>query len=141
MAAGRFAGDRLVARLGPHALLRRLNAVAAGGLAIALLTGQPAAAVAGFGLVGLGISNAIPVFFSAAARVARVPPGIGLAAVATTGYLGFLAGPPLIGLVAEVSGLAAALAIVAALCGVIAVCVKSILPVSEAPAGESLAAR
>jgi MFS family permease len=121
MAAGRFAGDVLVGRLGARAVLRASSAVAAGGLGGALLIGHPAAGIVGCALVGLGIANIIPVLFSAAARVPGVAPGRALAAVATTGYLGFLAGPPLIGLVAEVAGLAIGLGLVCAACAVIAV--------------------
>ncbi|HEU4369530.1 MAG TPA: MFS transporter [Methylomirabilota bacterium] len=121
MAAGRFGGDGLVGRLGPRAVLRGSGAVAAGGLAAALLIGHPAAGIAGCALVGLGIANIIPVLFSAAARVPGVEPGRALAAVATTGYLGFLAGPPLIGVVAEAAGLALGLALVSAACAIIAV--------------------
>jgi hypothetical protein len=40
--------------------------------------------------------------------------------VATTGYLGFLASPPLIGLAAEIVGLPAALGIVSGCCGLVA---------------------
>jgi hypothetical protein len=56
----------------------------------------------------------------AAARVPGVHAGTTLAAVATTGYLGFLAGPPLIGLAAEIVGLPAALGIVRGCCGLAA---------------------
>jgi fucose permease len=121
MAAGRIAGDGLVSRLGPRHVLRLSAAVAAVGLAGALLVGQPATGVAGCAVVGLGIANIIPVLFSAAARVPGVAPGHGLAAVATTGYLGFLAGPPLIGAVAEVAGLALGLGVVSAACAFVAV--------------------
>jgi len=98
-----------------------MNAQAAAGLAGALLIGHPAAGVVGCALVGLGIANVIPVLFSAAARVPGVEPGRALAAVATTGYLGFLAGPPLIGVVAEVAGLAVGLGLVRAAGAVVAV--------------------
>ena len=128
MAGGRFAGDRLVARLGSRGLLRASGALAAGGLGAALLIGRPSAAVVGFGLVGLGISNAVPVLFGAAGRVAGVRPGIALAAVATTGYLGFLVGPPLIGLAAEAAGLPTGLGIVSILCALIAVYVTRVVP-------------
>jgi fucose permease len=121
MAAGRFTGDALVGRLGPRLVLRAFSAVAAAGLAGALLIGHPVAGVVGCALVGLGIANVIPVLFSAAARVPGVEPGRVLAAVATTGYLGFLAGPPLIGLVAEVAGLAVGLGFVSGACAVVAV--------------------
>jgi len=121
MAAGRFGGDRLARSLGAGALLRVSGATAAAGLAGALLLGTPLGAIIGFGLVGLGIANVIPVLFSAAGRVAGVPAGTALAAVATAGYGGFLAGPPLIGLAAEAAGLRGALGIVAPVCAVIAI--------------------
>jgi hypothetical protein len=121
MAAGRFGGDALAARLGPVRLLRASGAIAACGLGGALLLRTPGAAIAGFGLVGIGIANAIPLIFGAAGRVRGVPPGSALAAVASTGYLGFLAGPPAIGLVAEATSLDAALALVCAACAVIGV--------------------
>src|SRR5262249_43835717 len=95
MATGRFAGDGVIDRLGPRSALRVSGAVAAGGLAAALVIGRPAAGIVGCGLVGLGIANIVPIVFSAAARVSGVEPGRALAAVATTGYLGFLCGPPL----------------------------------------------
>jgi MFS family permease len=120
MAAGRLTGDALVGRLGPRRVLRVFSAVAAAGLAGAVVVGHPVAGVVGCGLVGLGIANIIPVIFSAAARVPGVEPGRALAAVATTGYLGFLAGPPLIGIVAEGAGLAVGLGLVSAACALVA---------------------
>jgi hypothetical protein len=80
----------------------------------------PWSALIGFGLVGLGLANVIPIVFSAAGRVPGVPAGTALAAVASTGYAAYLAGPPMIGLAAGVAGLPAALAIVVACCVVIA---------------------
>jgi fucose permease len=121
MAAGRFGGDRLVVQFGSGLVLRASSAVAAMGLAVALFIGRPTAGIIGCGLVGLGISNVIPILFSAAGRVPGIQPGTALAAVATTGYFGFLAGPPLIGLAAEVSSLRIALGIVSALCALITV--------------------
>ena len=121
MAAGRFAGDRLVDGFGARTVVRVSSAVAATGLAAALLMRDPAAAVVGFGLVGLGIANVIPVLFGAAARVPGTEAGRGLAAVATTGYLGFLTGPPLIGVVADAIGLGPALGLVSVGCALIAI--------------------
>ena len=120
MAAGRFGGDALVRRYGAARVLRASSTVAAIGLVGALLLGTPASGVVGFGLVGLGVANVIPILFSAAGRVPGTPPGVGIAAVATTGYFGFLVGPPVIGMVADVTGLRVALGIVAGLCAYIA---------------------
>ena len=50
---------------------------------------------------------------SAAGRLLGLAPRIGIAAVSTAGYFGFLAGPPLIGLVAEARGLPVGLGLVA----------------------------
>ena len=121
MALGRFAGDRLARRMGPVRLLRLSASLATGGLAASLLSRQPAIALLGFAVVGLGVANLIPILFSAAGRTHGVPAGTAIAAVATTGYFGFLAGPPLIGLAADAVGLSAALAIVCAACAVVAV--------------------
>jgi hypothetical protein len=94
--------------------------IAAIGLGIALVIGKPLAAVVGCALVGFGIANIIPVLFSGAGRLGDVSPERALAAVATTGYLGFLSGPPLIGLMAEAAGLPLALGAVSASCALIA---------------------
>jgi MFS family permease len=112
MTIGRLLGDRIVARLGPLLVVRGGALLAAAGLAAGLAFGHPLGAVAGFAAVGLGLAGIVPILFRAAARVPGVQPGAGIAAVATSGYTGFLAGPPIIGLAAEVVGLAAALGIV-----------------------------
>jgi hypothetical protein len=119
MAAGRFGGDRLVTGLGRRRLLRLSGGLAAAGLAGALVVGRPEAAVVGFALVGLGLANAVPILFGAAGRVPGLPSGTALAAVATTGYGGFLAGPPAIGFVGDAVGLPAALGLVALACALI----------------------
>jgi fucose permease len=112
MAAGRFLGDALVARLGDERVVRVCTAGAALGLAIALLLGHPIAAIAGFAAVGFGIANLVPIVFRAASRLPGITAGSGIAAVGTFGYVGFLAGPPTIGLVAEASTLPLALTLI-----------------------------
>ena len=126
MAIGRLAGDGLASRFGPRRVLRASGATAALGLGAALGIGEPAAGVAGCGMVGLGIANLIPLLFSGAGRVPGVQAGTALAAVATTGYLGFLAGPPLIGLAADAVGLPSALGIVSGCCAVVALGARAV---------------
>ncbi len=74
MAAGRFSGDRLVARLGGDLVVRAGGALAAAGLGLTLLIGHPLVAVLGFGLVGAGLSCVFPVVLSSAARTPGLPP-------------------------------------------------------------------
>jgi MFS family permease len=113
MVAGRLLGDRLIARFGPVALVRAGGAVSALGLGVSLTVAQPVAALVGFGCAGLGFSIIFPAALSAAGRAKSAGPAI--AAVATTGYFGFLVGPPSIGFAAEAVGLGGALFIVVAL--------------------------
>jgi predicted MFS family arabinose efflux permease len=114
MAVGRFLGDALVARLGDERVVRRFTGGAALGLGAALAIGHPWAALVGFATAGFGIANLIPIVFRAASRLRGVPPSEGIAAVGTFGYVGFLTGPPLIGLVAELLTLPVALGLVVA---------------------------
>ena len=112
MAVARLGGDGLVARYSRSTVLVGGAAIAAVSLAILLIAGQTAIAVVAFVLVGVGVANAVPLLFSAAGRVP--PAGPSLAAVFTIGYLGFILGPPVIGVLADALSLTAALALVCA---------------------------
>lgn len=112
MAFGRMFGDRLTQRLGPASLVRCGGALAAVGLGLALAVGQPYVALLGFACAGAGFSIVFPTSLSAAGRTKGMAAGPAIAAVSTTGYFGFLIGPPLIGFVAEPLGLGGALYIV-----------------------------
>ena len=79
------------------------------------------AVMAGFGAVGLGLSGVFPLGFSAAADQPGIARGRAVAAIATMGYTGFLAGPPLLGWVAEATSLRLSLGIVVILSGAIVV--------------------
>jgi MFS family permease len=120
MALGRFGGDRLRHRFGATILVRGSTLLAAGGLALAVLVATPLAAIFGFACAGLGLANAVPVLFGAAGRLPSVQPGAGIAATAGVGYLGFLAGPPLIGFAAQATSLGTALGLLVVACGLVA---------------------
>lgn len=120
MAAGRFAGDRLRRHWGAVTLVRGSALLAAAGFALAVLLATPTAAIIGFALAGLGLSNAVPVMFGAAGRLPDTQPGAGIAATASIGYMGFLAGPPLIGFAAQATSLGTALGLLAIACALVA---------------------
>jgi MFS family permease len=116
MAAGRFAGDALVQKLGPVWIIRGGGLLVALGIAVALASHSVPAAIAGFACVGAGLAAAFPVVISVAGRTPGVPTGTAVAAIATAGYSGFLVGPPVIGLVSQsFGGLRAGLSLVALL--------------------------
>lgn len=120
MAAGRFGGDYVRARLGSARTLRVSAWLAAMSMIAALIIAQSWAALAGFALVGVGFSNIIPVLFSAAAKVPGVPAAQGIAAVSGAGYVGFMIGPPMIGFLAHGWGLGIGLIVVAVFAALVA---------------------
>jgi MFS family permease len=120
MLGGRFSGDMLVRRFGAAPLVRGGGLLAAVGLAIAVILNQPGVMLLGFAAVGLGLSVVYPLVFSAAGNHPELPRGRAVASVATVGYSGFLAGPPILGWVAELTSLRAILAIVVLLAVVVA---------------------
>ena len=128
MAGGRFCGDALNGRVGPVAIARYGGLLSALGLALALAAGHPWAAIAGFGLVGAGLAIVVPLAYTAAGNTPGVAPGPALASVASTGFFGFLAGPPLIGFAAEAVGLRLSLALVLVLCAGIVVLANTVAP-------------
>jgi MFS family permease len=112
MAACRLAGDAVVARLGGRTILIGGGLLIAAGLVVALASPWPLVGALGFGILGIGAANVVPVLFSRAARTPGVDPSIGVAAVATLGYSGFLVMPPILGLVADARDLSASLGLV-----------------------------
>jgi hypothetical protein len=140
MAGGRLAGDRLTLRWGPTGLLVRCAALAAAGLGVALLIGHPAAAIAGFALLGAGVAPIVPVAFRAGGSVPGVPSSQGIATVGWLGYLGLMAGPPVIGLTAEAVGLPAALGIVCGMTAAVALLAGATRPAPALTTGDARAA-
>ncbi|MBX0289299.1 MFS transporter [Hymenobacter sp. HSC-4F20] len=115
MALGRFISDLFTHRYGTNRMLQLSSLLITAGLLLAVAWPAFIPAVLGFLLVGFGIASVTPLAYSAAGQATTVSPGVALAMVSTIGYLGFLLGPPLIGLVAEVSSLRVSFALVAGL--------------------------
>jgi MFS family permease len=124
MIVGRLSGDWFVARFGQARTVRYGGIASAFGMGWALVAPYPQASALGFGLVGLGVSNVVPIVFSAAARVGSSP-AAGVAMAASAGYSGLLLGPVLIGALATLFGLKASLWLLVAGAGVIALTANS----------------
>jgi fucose permease len=115
MTIGRIFGDKVRVILGDRKLIVLGGVIAITGLGIALLVPLPWIAIAGFFLVGLGLSTIVPIAYSLAGNAEGLPSGVGLAMVTTVGYTGFLFGPPVIGFLADWQTLRIALVFVLAL--------------------------
>jgi MFS family permease len=123
MACGRLVGSKLVVQLGEERLLVGGALLAAAGMLIAACSGSVSVALAGFVLVGLGLANVFPL---AIARAGALGGAGGVALASTVGYSGLLGGPPLLGFLAEYTGLSIALSTVSFFAVVAAVLVRSL---------------
>jgi MFS family permease len=101
----RFVGDAITPRIGARRWLQIGGLVGAAGLALAIALPYPPTALIGFALLGVGCSLGAPILYAAALRIPGIPPAAGLATFASFSFVGFLAGPPLIGFIAEAVGL------------------------------------
>lgn len=121
MVVGRIFGDRIVHALGPARLLG-IGAVTVGAaVLLAVAVPHPAVALVCFAVCGLGLSNLVPVLFSAGARATQDRPEEGVAGAAMGGYAGFLFGPVIIGAAASALGLHIAFLLLAAASAILAV--------------------
>ncbi len=111
MTFGRMFGGAALERFGRVAILRAMAALGVAGLLLVLLGGSTSVALGGALLWGIGASLGFPVGMSAAADdPARAAARVSV--VSSIGYTAFLAGPPLIGLLAEHTGILHALLVV-----------------------------
>ena len=112
MITGRIVGDRIVAAAGPRATVGLGALIAGAGLAISAASPGLVGGVVGFGLVGAGLANVVPVIFSVAGRTGSSS-AVGIASAATSGYAGLLIGPVVIGAVACAADLRSAIVMLA----------------------------
>jgi predicted MFS family arabinose efflux permease len=127
MAASRLLGDRTATCLGKAAVMRIGSIIAGCGLLISVLIRSGPIDVLGFAMVGIGTGNIAPLVFSAAARVPGLPANLSVPAVVSLGYLGFLAGPVVIGLVAHTTSLSVSLALDAAMMFLLALAARTVV--------------
>ncbi len=120
MAAGRLCGDALVRRVGAGASVRACGVLGTAGCLLVAVTPSALVALAGFVLIGLGVSVVVPLVFAAAGR-SGPSPAIGVAGVATVSYGAGMAAPSVMGGVADLSSLRVAFAIAALLAAMIVV--------------------
>jgi MFS family permease len=105
MTGGRFAGDKLVARVGIKNLLNFSGWFIFSGLLLAVMFPYAIPAGLGFMLVGLGVSCVVPLVFSIAGKSATLSNGAAIASISTVGYFGFLLVPPFVGYIAQAVGI------------------------------------
>ncbi|MCX6458845.1 MAG: MFS transporter [Actinobacteria bacterium] len=103
--------DRGVMLRGPVPLVRAGALIGVVAVLIVALAPTPAVGLIGFALLGIGVAPVIPLAFAAAGSHDPGGTGVAVARVNVFNYVGFVLGAPLIGIVAEVSSLRLAFAL------------------------------
>jgi MFS family permease len=104
-AAARTVAGPIVDRLGRVVAVRITTAIGVGGLLLFILGAAPWMVLVGVVLWAVGVSMGFPLGMSAAAEGGGSNPAARLSIVASIGYFANLAGPPVIGVLAEHTGL------------------------------------
>jgi len=112
MTIGRLFGDSARIRFGDRNLMIGCGLISTIGLLLTLTFIHPYAVILGLFVTGIGLSSIVPIAYSIAGNTKDLSPGVGLAMVTTVGYSGFLFGPPLIGLIADLHSLRISLGLV-----------------------------
>jgi MFS family permease len=126
MTLGRLTGDKVINYFGRFKVLLFGSLIACAGLLLSVGVDSLYAVAAGFIMVGLGASNLVPIMFSAAGNQTSMPANLAIASVTTLGYAGILAGPALVGFIAQLSNLSIALSCVAVLMLLVAASARAV---------------
>jgi MFS family permease len=137
MVLARLFADHWRVRLGDKTVVSAGATLAGVGLALALVLGGVMPALIGFACVGLGMAAVTPCIYVAAAREGSTA----LTVVAAMGTTGLLAGPPIIGFIAEASSLAWGMDAVAVSALLVSLCVAQVRWPHTVGPGRSAVAR
>lgn len=113
MTFGRFVADRFVNKYDASKVLKFCGILITAGLLLATISPGLIVSTFGFLLVGLGVSSIVPICYSTAGKLKTISASIAITAVSSISFLGFMIGPPLIGLVSEATDLRIALMLAA----------------------------
>ncbi len=122
MTAGRFIGDYFSRRFGPLQII--IAGFVLGLIGFLLVFSQHfAIVIIGFFVIGTGFSVIIPEIYRVSANLEGINSAYGIAFMASAGYVGFLVGPVILGILAESFGLSVSFMVLFALVGMGAILV------------------
>lgn len=113
MALMRLVGDQVTSRISSKNVVLLGCLVGVVGFSAVIFSSWIPGVLTGFVLIGLGAANIVPVFFSEGGRLRQVPSTVALPVITTIGYAGQLAGPALLGFIAQRFSLSTAFAFTA----------------------------
>lgn len=133
---GRMLGDGMVDRFGQRTVARVGGAIIAVGMGTALAVPSVPGMIAGFALAGFGSATLVPAAMQEADELPGLRHGTGLTIVSWLMRLGFLASPPLVGLIADATSLRLGLMVVP-LAGLAVIALSGVLSGRTPPAPRS----
>lgn len=108
MAFMRLVGDKVVAKTESRLIVSVGSFIGVLGLGLIVFSDWLPFSLIGFVLVGMGAANIVPIFFSESGRIKNIPSSVALPAITTMGYIGQLAGPAILGFIAQQTSLSMA---------------------------------
>ena len=136
MFTGRSLGQILSRHFAERELLVGSGTLAAAGIALAAWSPIAELALLGLVVAGAGVSLAAPALFSRAGRLAGdASRGAAVSTLTTLGYVGFVIGPPTVGLIAGLSDLRISFSVLALLAVALAVAARLAIAPGR-PAGQ-----
>lgn len=111
----RLSGDAIVKRFGGFKVVMVGGVVSLVGFVMMMFSESPVFIFGGFFLIGIGVANIVPTFYSLTGRQKVMPLNMAVSAISTLGYLGILAGPAVIGIIAHQTSLIISFCFLAAL--------------------------
>ena len=136
MTVGRLTVDRIAHRFGPAFVVRYGSVAAAVGITAVMLSPAFPLTLVGWAVFGLGLAGVVPQLFTAAGNISSTGQSIILSRVVGAGYVGQLAGPALIGLLAGWVGLNLAFVLPLVVC-VVAIVVAPVVTPRASPTGDA----
>jgi len=108
MAGMRLIGGQVIAKISSHQVIVGGGIVAIIGLLLIIFSNATFLILGGFAFVGIGVANSVPVLFSEGGKIEKMKISLVLSVITTLGYSGQLAGPVLLGFIAQHSSLSVA---------------------------------
>lgn len=108
MAGMRLIGGKIITKLSSHQVIVGGGVIAIVGLSFIIYSNAISLILFGFALVGIGVANSVPVLFSTGGNIKKIKISLVLSVITTLGYSGQLAGPVLLGFIAQHSSLSVA---------------------------------
>ena len=106
MVAGRLSGDKIRDRLGVFNFLLFSVLFCVFGLIIIFYFSTIFSSIIGFSLMGIGVSNIIPLAYSTAGKIEGVESAVGISIISISAYGVFMIAPAFLGLIANYFGIA-----------------------------------